>query len=104
MASQLIAQVPDDAAVSVVDRDPGSSTPKTLVLGNLTRSGITAVTASSGPQFVAGKLQTAIEDLQSASGFGALASLSADVVVAISKGWAGSNGRGLHVLAWNEND
>lgn len=102
VASQLIAQAPGDIAVSVVDRDSGSISPPTLVLGNLARLGITAATAASGPEcvpeFVASKLAAAFEELPNASVFGAV-NASADVVVAISKGWSGSGS--LYVLAWN---
>ena len=104
VASQLIAQAPGDIPVSVVDRDSGSITPPTLVLGNLARLGITAATAASGPEcvpeFVASKLEAAIEELPGAPELDAVHP-SADVVVAISKGWSGSGSGGLYALAWN---
>lgn len=104
VASQLIAQAPGDIAVSVVDRDSGSISPPTLVLGNLARLGITAAAAASGPEcvpeFVASKLATAFEELPSDPVFGTVHA-SADVVVAISTGWSGSGSGSLYVLAWN---
>lgn len=107
VASQLIAQAPGEIEVSVVDRDSGSITPPALVLGNLARLGITAVTAASGPEcvpdFVAGKLEAAIEELPSAAEFGTVRP-TADVVAAISKDRSGSGSGALHVLAWNAND
>ncbi|TQJ59274.1 SIR2-like protein [Arthrobacter sp. SLBN-83] len=102
VASQLIAQVRSDIPVWVVDRDSGSTSPPTHVLGNLARLGLTASTAASGPEcvpeFVAGKLAAAFEELPKASAFGGV-NATADVVVAISKGWSGSGS--LYVLAWN---
>jgi hypothetical protein len=107
VASQLIAQAPGDIPVSVVDRDSGSITPPALVLGNLARLGITAVPAGSGsecvPEFVATKLEEAIEVLPSATEFGDVRPNS-DVVAAISKGWSGSGSGALYVLAWNANE
>jgi hypothetical protein len=91
----------------VVDRDSGSITPPALVLGNLARLGITAVPAGSGsecvPEFVATKLEEAIEVLPSATEFGDVRPNS-DVVAAISKGWSGSGSGALYVLAWNANE
>lgn len=105
VASQLIAQAPDDIPVSVVDRDSGSISPPTHVLGNLARLGITAAPTASGPdcvpEFVAGKLARAFEELPKASVFGAV-DPTADVVVAISEGWSGSGS--LYVLAWNSRE
>jgi hypothetical protein len=108
VASQLIAQVPNEAAVSVVDRDPGSSSPPALVIGNLSRLGIAATTAASGAKclsdFVSNKIEAAAANLLRNPVFSVLENPHADVVVAVSKGWSGSESGKLCVLVWNEDE
>lgn len=107
VASQLVAQAPADIPVAVVDLYPGSDTQPASVLGNLARLGMTASTAASGPEcvpeFAARKLQAAIEELPNAPQLD-IVRPSADVVVAISKGWSGSGSGSLYALVWNEDD
>lgn len=107
VASQLIAQVPSGTPVSVVDRQCGSVTPPSLVLGNLARLGVRASTATSGPEcvpeFVASKLLKAIFELHRAPELESARS-SEDVVVALSKEGPGSGSASLYVLAWNEDE
>lgn len=105
-ASQLIAQIPEDVAVTVVDRNPGNSdSPPSGVLGNLEHLNLTSSLASSGsdclPDFVANRLEKAIEELPNAHEFHELPEADADVVVAFSEGWPGLRSS-LYVLAWNE--
>lgn len=106
VASQLIAEVPGDASVAVVDRDPGEQGLPRSILGNLLALGISATAASVGEQsvasFVSDKLREAIEILPESSAFNQLQSSSADVIVAVSKGWGGHDSNNLFVLVWNE--
>ena len=108
-ASQLIAQLPEDIAVTVVDRNPGSAgVPQSGVMENLARLNLATSLAASGPNclpdFVANKLQTAVEELPHASEFQSLPEAAVDVVVSFSEGWSGSSSGGLYVLAWNETE
>ena len=106
VTGQLIAQVPSDAPVAVVDWDPGEQSPPRSVLGNLSKLGVSATAAASGPEsveaFVADKLRSTIEALPQSPAFMQLNRATADVVVAISKGWGGTGLEGLFVLAWND--
>lgn len=106
VASQLIAQVPKNAPVAVVDRDPGEQTPPRSILGNLSSLGITATAAAAGEDsvatFVSDKLKVAIDALPASPAFDQLENTDVDVVVAISKGWGIRDIDGLFVLVWNE--
>jgi hypothetical protein len=106
VASQLIAEVPSDASVAVVDRNPGDQTLPRSILGSLSALGISATAASVGEhsvaRFVSDKLKEAIEILPKADAFNQVQSPSADVVVAVSEGWGAHNSNNLFVLAWNE--
>lgn len=108
-ASQLIAQLPEDIEVSVVDRNAGTlDTPLSGVLRNLAQLNLATSLAASGPNclpdFVANKLQTAIEELPNAPDFRSLPEGSVDVVVSFSEGWSGLGSGGMYVLAWNETE
>ncbi len=105
VASQLIAQVPEDAPVAVVDRDPGQLDPPRSIIGNLANLGVSVSTATSGEEavatFASDKVQAAIAAFPQSPAFDELEDLAVDVVVAISKGWGIRDSKELFVLAQN---
>ncbi|WP_157831576.1 MULTISPECIES: SIR2 family protein [Microbacterium] len=106
VASHLIAQVPEDASVAVVDRSPGYPEAPGSVLGNLSALGVSATSAAAGDQslavFVSEKIDAATGALPNSPGFDELENANADVIVALSKGWGVRDMSDLFVLAWNE--
>ncbi|MEN2742494.1 hypothetical protein ABCS02_32360 [Microbacterium sp. X-17] len=108
VASELVAQLPDTAPVTVVDRDPGTVNQRPSVLANLRRLGIDPASAIGGEdcveRFVAAKLHSAISTLPAADAFDELENPNADVVVAVSQGWGHQNRGDLYVLVWNESN
>lgn len=106
VACQLIAQVPKDAPVSVIDRAPGDQANPRSLLGNLSSLGISAGEAATGEDcvasFVSDKLRAAIEKMPESPAFDQLENSDADVVVAVSGGWGTHDSNNLFVLAWND--
>lgn len=108
VASQLVAEAGPDANIRVVDRAPGSTEPREGILGRLASLGMKAEVTASGQycvsDFVSGKVSAAIDALPYAIAFDQLENQSADVVVAIAKGWGSPFPASLFVLVWNENE